>query len=66
MGGAAGSSTVMALESAPMRLKVFVTDERSIAQIASLLRFCDQSYFTQVFRQRTGLTPRQYRNAHRR
>jgi AraC-like DNA-binding protein len=27
------------------------------------LRFCDQSYFTQVFRRQTGLTPRQYRDA---
>ncbi len=41
-------------------------DERSISQIASLLRFCDQSYFTQVFRRRVGLTPRQYRDANRR
>lgn len=46
--------------------RLLITDERSIAQIASLLHFCDQSYFTQVFRQRTGLTPRQYRNTHRR
>lgn len=42
------------------------TDERSISQIAALLHFCDQSYFTQVFRRQTGLTPRQYRDANRR
>lgn len=46
--------------------RLLETDGRSIAQIAALLRFCDQSYFTQVFRRRTGLTPRQYRNANRR
>lgn len=46
--------------------RLLVTDECSIAQVASRLRFCDQSYFTQVFRQHTGLTPRQYRNANRR
>jgi len=46
--------------------RLLVTDERSIAQIAALLRFCDQSYFTQVFRRQTGLTPRQYRDANRR
>lgn len=27
---------------------------------------CDQSYFTRVFRQRTGKTPAQYRNEYRR
>ena len=42
---------------------LLVADERSIAQIASRLRFCDQSNFTQVFRRQTGLTPRQYRDA---
>lgn len=46
--------------------RLLVTDECSIAQIAALLRFCDQSYFTQVFRRQTGLTPRQYRDANRR
>ena len=45
---------------------LLVADERSIAQIASRLRFCDQSNFTQVFRRQTGLTPRQYRDANRR
>ena len=46
--------------------RLLVTDERSIAQIASLLRFCDQSHFTKVFREHVGLTPRQYRDANRR
>ncbi|MBP3892744.1 MAG: AraC family transcriptional regulator [Atopobiaceae bacterium] len=43
-----------------------VTEDRSIAQIAALLRFCDQSHFTQAFRHHTGVTPRKYRDANRR
>ncbi len=42
-----------------------VTD-RPIPQIASLLRFCDQSYFTMVFRRHTGRTPGEYRKENRR
>ncbi len=42
-----------------------VTD-RTIPQIASLLRFCDQSYFTMVFRRQTGQTPGEYRRETRR
>lgn len=38
------------------------TTDRSITQIAALLRFCDQSYFTMVFRRETGRTPGEYRN----
>ncbi len=34
---------------------------RTIPQIASLLRFCDQSYFTMVFHKQTGMTPGDYR-----
>ncbi len=45
---------------------LLITGEATIAQIASLLRFCDQSHFTRVFREHTGLTPRQYRDANRR
>ena len=41
--------------------QLLVTTDRSIPQIASLMRFCDQSYFTLVFRQKTGQTPGQYR-----
>lgn len=44
---------------------LLTTDERSIAQIASLLRFCDQSHFTKVFREHTGFTPRQFRDTNR-
>ena len=35
--------------------------ERSIADIALGLGYCDQSSFTHQFRQRTGVTPRQFR-----
>ena len=46
--------------------QLLVTTDRSIPQIASLMRFCDQSYFTLVFRQKTGQTPAQYRAGHQR
>ena len=46
--------------------RLLVTEEATIAQIASLLCFCDQSHFTKVFREHVGLTPRQYRDANRR
>lgn len=41
--------------------QLLLTTDYSIPQIAALLRFCDQSYFTMVFRKRVGATPRQYR-----
>ncbi len=37
----------------------------SIADIAQACGFPDQSYFTKVFKSRTGLTPLAYRNDHR-
>jgi transcriptional regulator GlxA family with amidase domain len=37
----------------------------SIERIASAHAFCDQSAFTQQFRKRTGLTPKQFRSRHR-
>lgn len=36
----------------------------STAQIASILAFPSQSYFTEVFRKRTGMTPLRYRAQH--
>ena len=42
--------------------QLLATTDRTIPQIASLLRFCDQSYFTMVFRRQTGQTPGEYRN----
>lgn len=38
------------------------TGSRSIPETASLLRFCDQSYFTAVFGRIKGMTPKQYRD----
>lgn len=46
--------------------QLLAASDRSIPQIASLLRFCDQSYFTKVFRELTGQTPRQYRERNHR
>ncbi|MBR4163282.1 MAG: helix-turn-helix transcriptional regulator [Solobacterium sp.] len=37
------------------------TTNKSISEIASLLQFCDQSYFTYRFRKITGMTPNAYR-----
>ena len=39
------------------------TTDRSLAEIASACGFCDQSYFTNVFREHKQTTPRQYREA---
>lgn len=36
----------------------------SAAEIASILAFSDQSYFTEVFRKHTGLTPKKYQSSH--
>ncbi|MCR4634390.1 MAG: AraC family transcriptional regulator [Erysipelotrichaceae bacterium] len=36
---------------------LLINDRRSISQIASLLQFCDESYFIAVFRKKTGMTP---------
>ena len=38
------------------------TSEIPIAQIGALCGFEDQSYFTRVFKQQTGLSPKKYRN----
>ena len=46
--------------------QLLATSDRTIPQIASLLRFCDQSYFTMVFRRQTGQTPGEYRKENRR
>jgi AraC-like DNA-binding protein len=36
--------------------------ERSLAEIAHICGFCDQSYFTRVFQDIKGMTPRQFRD----
>ncbi len=44
-----------------MARQLLASSDYSIPQIASLLRFCDQSHFTLVFRKETRQTPGQYR-----
>lgn len=41
--------------------QLLAATDHTIPQIASLLSFCDQSYFTLVFRRQTGTTPGEYR-----
>ncbi|MCR5449353.1 MAG: AraC family transcriptional regulator [Solobacterium sp.] len=43
--------------------ELLVLTDKSIAEIAQLLRFCDQSYFIAVFRRNTSMTPNTYRKA---
>ena len=44
--------------------RLLASDAHPIPEIAALLRFCDQSHFTGIFRKRVGITPGQYRNLH--
>ncbi len=46
-------------------MQLLAGSDMGIPQIAALLRFCDQSYFTLVFRRETGLTPGEYRRKNR-
>ncbi len=46
--------------------QLLASTDQTISQIASLLSFCDQSYFTLVFRRQTGTTPGEYRRQVRR
>jgi AraC-like DNA-binding protein len=41
--------------------ELLANSERTLADIADRCGFCDQSYFTRVFRDVKGMTPRQYR-----
>lgn len=43
---------------------MLVYSEYSPAEIAGILAFSDQSYFTEVFRKHTGLTPKKYQSSH--
>ena len=44
--------------------ELLVSSNRSIAQVASSTGFSSQSYFSQIFRKETGMTPQQYRKCH--
>jgi len=41
--------------------RMLADPDKTLAEIAADCGFCDQSYFTHVFRQTRGTTPRQYR-----
>jgi AraC-like DNA-binding protein len=41
--------------------ELLLHSEEPLASIAGRCGFCDQSYFTRVFRDVKGLTPRQFR-----
>lgn len=43
---------------------MLVYSEYSPAEIASILAFSDQSYFTEIFHKYTGLTPKKYQSVH--
>lgn len=43
---------------------MLIYSEYSPAEIASILSFPDQSYFTDIFRKYTGLTPKKYQTMH--
>ena len=42
------------------------TSDKTIPEIAALFQFCDQSYFTYVFRTNVGMTPGEYRASRKR
>lgn len=44
--------------------KLLVRSSKTLAQIASEAGFCDQSYFSKVFRRYKGLSPAKYRESH--
>ena len=42
--------------------ELLISSNLSVAQVASSAGFSSQSYFSQIFRKKTGMTPRQYRS----
>lgn len=44
--------------------ELLISTNHSIAQIASSTGFSSQSYFSQIFKKSTGMTPQQYRKMH--
>ena len=45
---------------------LLVSSNLSVAQVATSVGFSSQSYFSQIFRKKTGMTPRQYRSRYAR
>lgn len=43
---------------------LLLRSRKSLAQVAAEVGFSDQSYFTKVFKQHTGMTPGEYRRRH--
>lgn len=46
--------------------KLLLFSELSVAEISWKLNFADNSYFNKVFRNKTGITPKKFRELHRR
>lgn len=46
--------------------KLLLSSELSVSEIAYKLNFEDNSYFNKVFKSKTGLTPKRFRDIHRR
>jgi AraC-like DNA-binding protein len=46
--------------------KLLISTELSVSEIAYKLNFDDNSYFNKVFRKETGITPKKFRDIHRR
>lgn len=46
--------------------KLLLSSELSVSEIAFKLNFEDNSYFNKVFKSKTGLTPKRFRDIHRR
>ncbi len=46
--------------------KLLLSSEMSVSEIAYKLNFEDNSYFSKVFKNKTGLTPRRFRDIHKR
>jgi len=41
--------------------RLLLEDSKSVGEIAQMLHFCNASYFCRLFREKTGLTPHQFR-----
>ena len=46
--------------------KLLLSSELSVSEIAYKLNFEDNSYFNKVFKSKTGLTPKRFRDIHKR